>query len=179
MQLAIDDFGTGYSSFGRLRNFAVDRLKIDGRFVSKLHNRDADRSLVTAIIRLAQTLGLGVVAEGVEEFAQLLHLQDEKCDEAQGALFSRPLTPADAEALLLRAREMPEASRTGRLRAIIARRRLIQPPPDTTSPTVTTTFVYTRPPYTTAGMLSRRVAGSYASSPAAGCRRRRRSARPP
>jgi EAL domain-containing protein (putative c-di-GMP-specific phosphodiesterase class I) len=102
VSLAIDDFGTGYSSLARLRGFSFDRLKIDRAFVQDLHKNMDDRVLVTAIIKMAQTLGLGVVAEGVEEFTQLLHLQDEHCNEAQGYLLSRPLPVIEATALLQR-----------------------------------------------------------------------------
>jgi len=115
--LAIDDFGTGYSSLSRLRGFSVDRLKIDRTFVRDLNTNEGDRVLVSAIIKMAQTLGLGVVAEGVEEFGQLLHLQEEKCNVAQGYLFSKPLPAKDAKALLQRASESQECGRTSRLRA--------------------------------------------------------------
>jgi EAL domain-containing protein (putative c-di-GMP-specific phosphodiesterase class I) len=117
--LAIDDFGTGYSSLSRLRGFSVDRLKIDRTFVRDLHVNEGDRVLVSAIIKMAHTLGLGVVAEGVEEFGQLLHLQEEKCNEAQGYLFSKPLPAAEAMALLLRASQCQDSGRTSRLRAVI------------------------------------------------------------
>jgi EAL domain-containing protein (putative c-di-GMP-specific phosphodiesterase class I) len=117
--LAIDDFGTGYSSLSRLRGFSVDRLKIDRTFVRELHTNKEDRVVVSAIIKMAQTLGLGVVAEGVEEFGQLLHLQEEKCNEAQGYLFSKPLPAEDAKALLQRVAESTENGRTSRLREVI------------------------------------------------------------
>ncbi|MFO1400173.1 MAG: EAL domain-containing protein [Steroidobacteraceae bacterium] len=116
--LAIDDFGTGYSSLSRLRELAFDRLKIDRAFVSDLHTNMDDRVLVTAIINMAQSLGLAVVAEGVEEFSQLLHLQDEQCNEAQGFLLGRPLPAAEARALLLRLAAGQADSRTGRLRQL-------------------------------------------------------------
>jgi diguanylate cyclase (GGDEF)-like protein len=119
VSVAIDDFGTGYSNFGRLRELSVDRLKIDRCFVSRMHDESDDRALVTAMIKMAQTLGLGVVAEGVEEFAQLLHLQEDKCDQAQGFLLSRPLAVPDAKAFLQKLAATHETSRTMRLRTIV------------------------------------------------------------
>jgi EAL domain-containing protein (putative c-di-GMP-specific phosphodiesterase class I) len=94
----------------------VDRLKIDRSFVRNLHADPDDRALVTAMIKMAHTLGLGVVAEGVEDFTQLLHLQDEACDHAQGYLLSRPLTVADARSFLIKISANQETGRTARLR---------------------------------------------------------------
>jgi EAL domain-containing protein (putative c-di-GMP-specific phosphodiesterase class I) len=119
VSLAIDDFGTGYSSLSRLREFSVDHLKIDRSFVRELQSDTESRALVTAMIKMAQTLGLGVIAEGVEEFSQLLHLQEEKCDQAQGFLLSKPLPAAEAKALLQRLKESNETSRTNRLRGLM------------------------------------------------------------
>ena len=106
VRLAIDDFGTGYSSFGRLRNFAVDRLKIDQSFMTSLMERADDRAIAAAIIAMSRSLRISVTAEGVENFPQLLFLQEHDCHEAQGFLFSRALPPADAHSLLRRAAEM-------------------------------------------------------------------------
>jgi diguanylate cyclase len=119
VSLAIDDFGTGYSSFGRLRELPLDRLKIDRSFVHAIHNNQEDRALVAAIIKMAQTIGLDVIAEGVEDFSQLLHLQDEKCDQAQGFLLSYPLTVSDARAFLKRVAASPDTSRAVRLRSLV------------------------------------------------------------
>jgi diguanylate cyclase len=118
VSLAVDDFGTGYSSFGRLRQLAVDRLKIDRSFISRIQTSQEDRALVSGMIKMAKTIGLAVVAEGVEEFSQLLHLQDEHCDLAQGYLLGRPLPAADAEAFLQRQSAMADSSRTARLRTL-------------------------------------------------------------
>jgi EAL domain-containing protein (putative c-di-GMP-specific phosphodiesterase class I) len=115
VSLSIDDFGTGYSSLSRLRDFSFDRLKIDRAFVQDLQSNGDDRVLVTAIIKMAQTLGMSVVAEGVEQFDQLLHLQDEKCNEAQGFLLSRPLPAAEVEALIRRFGESLEPAGPARL----------------------------------------------------------------
>ena len=119
VMLAIDDFGTGYSSFGRLRHFAVDRLKIDRSFMTGLIDCGDDRAIVAAIIAMSRSLRLAVTAEGVESFPQLLFLQEHDCHEAQGYLFSRPLPAADAHKLLRRAAETKAATRTQRLRALI------------------------------------------------------------
>jgi diguanylate cyclase (GGDEF)-like protein len=118
VSLAIDDFGTGYSNFARLREFSVDRLKIDRSFIDRIQSHVDDRVLVSTIIKMAQALGLSVVAEGVEDFSQLLHLQDEKCDQAQGFLLSRPLCVLDMRAFLTRLAATQDASRTVRIRKI-------------------------------------------------------------
>ena len=120
VSLAVDDFGTGYSSLSRLRDFSFDRLKIDRAFVRDLHNSAEDQVLVAAMIKMAQTLGLSVVAEGVEDFTQLLHLQEEQCNQAQGFLLGRPLPAAEARALLQRLAETKETSRTNRLKQLLA-----------------------------------------------------------
>ncbi|MGO4573503.1 EAL domain-containing response regulator [Microvirga sp. 2TAF3] len=104
VQLSVDDFGTGYSSLNYVKNFPVDRLKLDRSFVSNLTIGNRDAAIVDAITNLARSLNIRVVAEGVETQQQLLHLLDNHCDEAQGFYFSRPLPPADFEALL---RERP------------------------------------------------------------------------
>jgi diguanylate cyclase len=117
--LAIDDFGTGYSSFGRLRNYAVDRLKIDQSFMTSLVDCSDDRAIAAAIIAMSKSLRINVTAEGVENFPQLLFLQEHHCQEAQGFLFSRPLPAGDARALLRRAAETNSGTRTQRLRSLI------------------------------------------------------------
>ena len=119
VQLAIDDFGTGYSSFGRLRNFAVDRLKIDQSFITSLMDCSDDRAIAAAIIAMSRSLRIKVTAEGVESFPQLLFLQEHECQEAQGFLFSRALPAPDALKLLRRAAEEVGGSRTQRLRYLI------------------------------------------------------------
>jgi predicted signal transduction protein with EAL and GGDEF domain len=119
VMLAIDDFGTGYSSFGRLRHFAVDRLKIDRSFMTSLIDCSDDRAIAAAIIAMSRSLRINVTAEGVESFPQLLFLQEHDCHEAQGFLFSRALPAADAHKLLCRAAEATAGTRTQRLRSLI------------------------------------------------------------
>jgi diguanylate cyclase len=119
VMLAIDDFGTGYSSFGRLRHFAVDRLKIDRSFMTSLIDCSDDRAIAAAIIAMSRSLRINVTAEGVESFPQLLFLQEHDCHEAQGFLFSRALPATDAHKLLRRAAESTTGTRTQRLRSLI------------------------------------------------------------
>jgi EAL domain-containing protein (putative c-di-GMP-specific phosphodiesterase class I) len=120
VEIAIDDFGTGYSSFARLREFPVDRLKIDQSFVRHVHNNGEDHAIAAAIIAMAKTLDLEVVAEGVEEFAQLLILQDENCTLAQGFLLGRPLPTSEAQELLRRLADQSGTSRSTRIRHLVA-----------------------------------------------------------
>jgi diguanylate cyclase (GGDEF)-like protein len=102
VQVAIDDFGTGYSSLGYLRKFPVDALKIDQSFVRQISAAAEDTAIVAAVISMARSLKLRVVAEGVENLEELEFLRDHQCDEAQGYYFSRPV-PAEQFANLLRA----------------------------------------------------------------------------
>ena len=91
VEIAMDDFGTGYSSLSYLRSYPFDILKIDQSFIRDITVDDADRALVSAAIAMAHGLGLKVVAEGVETEAQLAYLVSQRCDFAQGYLFSRPV----------------------------------------------------------------------------------------
>ncbi|HWA14379.1 MAG TPA: EAL domain-containing protein [Burkholderiales bacterium] len=98
--LSIDDFGTGYSSLSYLRQFPVDRLKIDQSFVRDIDSAGGDPLIVDAVTSLGRSLNLKVVAEGVETEAQMRFLRDHGCDEGQGFHFYRPLA-AQAVAELL------------------------------------------------------------------------------
>jgi diguanylate cyclase (GGDEF)-like protein len=98
--VSVDDFGTGYSSMSYLRRFPIDKLKIDRVFIDEIVSRPEDASIVRAIVSLAHSLRLKVVAEGVETPAQLAFLKTAGCDEYQGYHFSRPLPAADFECLI-------------------------------------------------------------------------------
>ena len=91
VKLAIDDFGTGYSSLNYLKQFPIDKLKIDQSFVRQMHTDDADQSIVRTIINLGNNLNLTLIAEGVEEEVQLNLLRNMGCDEIQGYWYSKPL----------------------------------------------------------------------------------------
>ncbi|UUY05630.1 EAL domain-containing protein [Svornostia abyssi] len=99
-RLLLDDFGTGYSSLSYLKRFPLDTLKIDRSFVDGLGSEDEDSAIVAAIVQLASTLDLTVVAEGVETEEQLAQLLALQCDLAQGYLLSRPIDAPDLERLL-------------------------------------------------------------------------------
>lgn len=98
VQLSIDDFGTGYSSLAYLKRFDIDRLKIDKSFIHDMLDDPADLAITRAIIGLGHTLGLKVVAEGVENLATAHMLQKLDCEELQGFYFSRPLPVLALEA---------------------------------------------------------------------------------
>ncbi len=102
IQIAIDDFGTGYSSLAYLRGLPVNTLKIDRAFVADLAHDPRDEAIIIAIITMAHSMGMKVVAEGVETEAQLAQLRRHGCDEAQGFLLARPMEAADCRAFLQR-----------------------------------------------------------------------------
>ncbi len=102
LSLAMDDFGTGYSSLSYLKRFPVDVIKIDRSFIKDVTGSKEDAAIVKAIIAMAHSLELKVIAEGVETKQQLKFLLEHGCDEIQGYLFSRPLPAEDASKLLKR-----------------------------------------------------------------------------
>jgi diguanylate cyclase len=108
--VSVDDFGTGYSSMSYLRRFPIDKLKIDRVFIAEIVSRPEDASIVRAIVSLAHSLHLKVVAEGVETLAQLDFLKTADCDEYQGYHFSRPLPAADFERLIRESRSGDDLS---------------------------------------------------------------------
>ena len=100
VNISIDDFGTGYSSLNYLKRFPIDSLKIDQSFVHDIHSDTDDAAIVKAILAMAHSLDLKVVAEGVETERQLSFLKEQKCDQAQGYYFNRPLSPEHLESML-------------------------------------------------------------------------------
>ncbi len=112
ISLAIDDFGTGYSSLSYLKSFPLDVLKIDKSFVSDLEKDEDDRAITATIIKIAHTLGLQVVAEGVETQEQLLFLKQHECDTYQGYLLSEAIP---AEQFIDFLNTAPTQTRTPRL----------------------------------------------------------------
>jgi diguanylate cyclase (GGDEF)-like protein/PAS domain S-box-containing protein len=100
VRLAIDDFGTGWSSLSRLRSFPVDKLKIDRAFVREIEAANDPAPLIAAIVAMAHSLGLQLVAEGVETVEQLTCLHSLGCEEVQGYLLSRPVVAEVLELLL-------------------------------------------------------------------------------
>ena len=95
VELAIDDFGTGYSSLSYLRQFPIDRLKIDQSFIRNALNNSDDAAIARTIVRLGHSLNLKVIAEGVETKEHEAFLLEEKCDEVQGFRYSRPIPIED------------------------------------------------------------------------------------
>jgi len=100
VQISMDDFGNGYSSFSSLRNLPIDILKIDQSFVRDIIIDKDDAAIVSAILAMAHTLNIMVVAEGVQNLEQLQFLRARRCDFAQGYLISWPLPEPELRVLL-------------------------------------------------------------------------------
>ncbi len=107
VQISIDDFGTGYSSLAYLRRFPIDKLKIDIAFIRDVISNPDDAAITLTIIRMAHSLKLEVIAEGVETAGQLAYLRHHHCDHIQGFYFSRPLPVPELEDLLRNEKHLP------------------------------------------------------------------------
>jgi EAL domain-containing protein (putative c-di-GMP-specific phosphodiesterase class I) len=114
VEVSVDDFGTGYCSLGYLARLPVDTLKIDRSFVVRMGEAGTPRNIVAMIVSLAHTLGLKVIAEGVEDDAQVRMLRELGCDQIQGFYVSQPVPPDKVELLL---GPGPEGSLRERMRA--------------------------------------------------------------
>jgi EAL domain-containing protein (putative c-di-GMP-specific phosphodiesterase class I) len=104
VRLAIDDFGTGYSSLSYLKRFPIDTLKVDRSFIRDIPADSGDMKITRAIIAMAHSMKIKVVAEGVETAGQLAFLNAQRCDSVQGYFLYRPLTEADMTEALNRNR---------------------------------------------------------------------------
>jgi diguanylate cyclase (GGDEF)-like protein/PAS domain S-box-containing protein len=105
VRVAVDDFGTGYSSLGHLHRFPVDTLKIDKSFVHEIGKANDRARVASAVIALARSLNMRVVAEGVETFEERNFLRDHECDDAQGYYFGHPVSPEEFGELLKTGRQ--------------------------------------------------------------------------
>jgi diguanylate cyclase (GGDEF)-like protein len=116
VRVAVDDFGTGYSSLSYLQNFPLDRLKVDRAFVRNIGSNSSDRRITEAIVNLGKSLGLNVIAEGVETIEQYETLDRLECDEIQGYLFSAPVSQIATVSMIVDANhthDCPKLKRDG------------------------------------------------------------------
>ena len=100
IQILMDDFGTGYSSLSYFQRFCFDKVKIDKSFTQEITTSQSARAVIRAVISMSQQVGMGVVAEGVETEAQMIHLLDLGCTHVQGFLFSPAVAAGDIAQLL-------------------------------------------------------------------------------
>lgn len=100
IQISIDDFGTGYSSFSYIKSLPVDTIKIDASFIRDIHHNQESQAIVKAIVTIAQSLNMNVIAEGIELYDQVAALKENGCDHGQGYLFSKPLPTDDFDQFL-------------------------------------------------------------------------------
>lgn len=110
VHVSIDDFGTGYSSLSYLKRFPIDTLKIDKSFVQDIGNEPGNAAIVSAIISLAHSLHMTVIAEGVETEDQSCYLEQRRCDSIQGYYFSKPLPATDMERFMQRQHRLQQTS---------------------------------------------------------------------
>jgi diguanylate cyclase (GGDEF)-like protein/PAS domain S-box-containing protein len=110
VKISIDDFGTGYSSLAYLKRFPIDKLKVDIAFIREVTTNPDDAAITKAIIHMAHSLKLSVIAEGVETQDQFDFLRENKCDEIQGYFFSRPVTASEFEAMVEFDKSLPVTS---------------------------------------------------------------------
>jgi EAL domain-containing protein (putative c-di-GMP-specific phosphodiesterase class I) len=127
VQVAIDDFGTGYSSLSYLRKFPLDALKIDQSFVRQITDSSDETTIVSAIISMGQSLGLRVIAEGVETAEDLAFLQARHCEEAQGYFICRPIPAEQFGDILRRGLRLPNFVSGAQHDARATERRLRKP----------------------------------------------------
>ncbi len=99
LSISIDDFGTEYSSLSRLKSLPIDRIKIDMQFIQGIEGNEKDQAITKVIINLAKSLGLEVLAEGVETVPQLEFLNQKMCDEVQGYYYYKPMPAEEIEDL--------------------------------------------------------------------------------
>jgi EAL domain-containing protein (putative c-di-GMP-specific phosphodiesterase class I) len=107
LRISMDDFGTGYSSLAQLKRFPLDSVKIDASFVQDIPHDADDTAIIKAIIAMGHALRLKVIAEGVENAAQLAFLQRHGCDEIQGFYFSKPMTAQQLDGFTRAHRDQP------------------------------------------------------------------------